>query len=73
MIIMIKTIEYRIKLNANNKEHNKTKRLVANLFKALDKKFDGDIEFYTQYVSTINYGKRLYGLESKSTLDKLGI
>jgi len=42
-------------------------------FKTLDKKFEGDIEFYTQYVSTIDFGKNLYGLESKSTLDRMGL
>jgi len=65
-----KTKEYIIKLTSNKKEHDTVYRIINNLSGAIQKELDGEMEFYTQPAKQPEYGRCLYGLESKTTLDK---
>jgi len=65
----LQTKEYRIKLIANNREHQKVRREVEKLYKKLLSQLDGEIEFYIQKQKNPKYwGNVLYGLGSRASL-----
>ena len=67
------TRQYVIKITSGSKEHIAVKKVMENLFRVLNKELAGDMEFYIKPVKQIKFGKYLYGLESKGTLDNRSI
>jgi len=59
------TKEYRIRLIADKKEHNKFKREIEFLYDKFLIILEGNMELYIQSIETKkNWGNRLYGLGS---------
>ena len=70
---MERTIEYRFRITARNKNHQAYKSKLKNIFESLEKLIRADtkedIEFYTSEVIAPDFsGSMMYGIESKETL-----
>lgn len=65
------TKEYIIRITAEDKDQSIVKNKVEDLFKTLEKDFEGDIEFYTKIVKLREFGSVLYGHKSDYLTSRL--
>ena len=67
----MQTKRYIIQMTATDDEHQKTKEIFENLFQALNKDLDADMELYVQPTKNPKgWGSVLYGLGSMENYRK---